>query len=85
MTGNALIACGADDRKIPVRVARRAYQSGDPDAGFPAGSRGLMEVLVVTLGWMVACGMAIHAARASDYLRRLSEQGSRARGTIADA
>jgi hypothetical protein len=84
MTGNALVACGADDRKILVRVARRAYQSGDPDAGFPAGGRGLMDVLVITLGRMIACGMAIHAARARDYLRRLSEQGSRARGTIAD-
>jgi hypothetical protein len=43
-----------------------------------------MNVLVITLGRMVACGMAIHAARARDYFRRLGEQGSRARGSIAD-
>jgi hypothetical protein len=54
MTGNALVACGADERKILVRVARCARQAGDSDASFPAGGRGPMNVLVITLGRMVA-------------------------------
>ena len=54
MTGNALVACGADERKVLVRVARRAYQTGNSDASFPAGSRGLMNVLVITLGRIIA-------------------------------
>jgi hypothetical protein len=54
MTRNALVACGADDRKILVRVARCACQTRNSDASFPAGSRGPMNVLVITLGRIIA-------------------------------
>jgi hypothetical protein len=58
---------------------------GHPIIGFTAQCHGPMDVLVIALMRLIACRMAVHAARAGDHLCRFVKQRPRAGHTISNS